>query len=200
MLMSGLTVAILAGGKSSRMGSDKSFVSVLGRPLIEHVLAQVSGLGDETLIVTNQPELYARLGVPLFGDVLPGKGALGGLYSALHAASQRHILCIACDMPFVVRPLLEHLIALAPQADVVVPRLGGEVEPFRAVYARSCTAPILAALEAGQMRVISFFKDVRVRYVERDELARFDPQGLSFFNVNTPAELEQARQIAEGIG
>jgi molybdenum cofactor guanylyltransferase len=195
--MPDLTVAILAGGKSSRMGTDKAFVSVLGRPLIEHVLAQVAGLGDETLIVTNRPEAYADLGVALFSDLLPDKGALGGLYTALHSASRAHVLCIACDMPFVSRPLVEHLAGLRAEADVVVPRIRGEVEPFRAVYARACLGPVAAALQAGKMRMISFYPQVRVRYVDEAELTRFDPQLISFFNVNTPQELERARQMAE---
>ena len=195
-MASDLTVAILAGGRSSRMGTDKSFVQVLGRPLIEDILAQAGSVGDETLIVTNRPDDYAYLGVPLFTDVLPGKGALGGLYSALHSASRRHVLCIACDMPFVVRPLLDYLIQLMPTADAIVPRLAGEAEPFRAIYRRDCLAPIRAALDAGQMRVISFFAEVRVRFVDDAEIDRFDPHHLSFFNVNTPDDLEQARRLA----
>jgi molybdopterin-guanine dinucleotide biosynthesis protein A len=195
-MVADLTVAILAGGRSSRMGTDKSFVRVLGRPLIEDILAQAAGLGDETLIVTNRPDDYAYLGVPLFGDVLPDKGALGGLYSALHSATRRHVLCIACDMPFVVRPLLDHLIQLMPEADAIVPRLAGEAEPFRAIYDRDCLGPIRAALDAGRMRVISFFAEVRVRFVDEAEIDRFDPRHLSFFNVNTPADLEQARRLA----
>jgi molybdenum cofactor guanylyltransferase len=191
-----LTVAILAGGRSSRMGTDKSFVQVLGRPLIEDILAQTAGLGEETLIVTNRTDDYAYLGVPLFSDVLPDKGALGGLYSALHSATRRHVLCIACDMPFVVPPLLDHLIRLMPEADAIVPRLAGEAEPFRAIYSRACLGPIRAALDAGRMRVISFFAEVRVRYVDEIEIDRFDPRHLSFFNVNTPADLEQARRLA----
>src|SRR5438477_5645141 len=118
-MIADLTVAVLAGGRSSRMGTDKSFVRVLGRPLIEHILAQAEGLGDETLIVTNQPQDYAYLGLPLFGDVLPDKGALGGLYSALHSAGGRHILCIACDMPFLVRDLLDYLVSLRSEAEAV---------------------------------------------------------------------------------
>jgi molybdopterin-guanine dinucleotide biosynthesis protein A len=195
-MLASLTIAILAGGRSSRMGTDKSFVRVLGRPLIEDILARVAGLGAETLIVTNRPGDYAYLGVPLFGDVLPDKGALGGIYSALYAARQRHVLCIACDMPFVVRPLLDHLISLIPEGDAIVPRLAGDAEPFRAIYARDCLAPIRAALDAGRMRVISFFPDVRVRYVDEDEIDRFDPRHLSFFNVNTPDDLEQAQRLA----
>jgi molybdopterin-guanine dinucleotide biosynthesis protein A len=195
-MIAGLTVAILAGGRSSRMGTDKAFVRVLGRPLIEDILAQVGDLGAETLIVTNQPGDYAYLGVPLFGDVLPDKGALGGIYSALSAATQRHVLCIACDMPFVVRPLLDYLIRLIPEGDAIVPRVAGEAEPFRAIYARVCLEPIRAAMDAGRMRVISFFPAIRVRYVEEAEINRFDPRHLSFFNVNTPADLEEARRLA----
>jgi molybdopterin-guanine dinucleotide biosynthesis protein A len=135
--------------------------------------------------------------VPLFGDVLPGLGALGGLYSALHSARQPHVLVAACDMPFIVRPLLDHLIDLRAEADVIMPRLGGEAEPFRAVYAaRACLGPIRAALDAGRRRVVSFFPDVRVRYVDEAEIERFDRQRLSFFNVNTPDDLDQARRLA----
>ena len=178
------------------MGTDKSFVRVLGRPLIEDILAQVSGLGAETLLVTNRPDDYRYLGLPLFNDVLPDKGALGGIYTALYHARQPHTLCIACDMPFVVRPLLDHLLALTPEGDVIMPRLNGEAEPFRAVYARACLDPIRTALDAGQMRIISFFPAVRVRFVDEPEIDRFDPHHLSFFNVNTPADLEQARRLA----
>jgi molybdopterin-guanine dinucleotide biosynthesis protein A len=191
-----LTVAILAGGKSARMGTDKAFVRVRQRPLIEDVIEQLHDLGAETLLITNRPDAYRHLGRPMFGDVLPDKGALGGLYTALYHSAQPHTLCVACDMPFVVRPLMEHLIALIPEGDAVVPRLNGEAEPFRAVYARACLGPIRAALEAGKMRVISFFPAVRVRFVDEAEIERFDPGHLSFFNVNTPEELERARRIA----
>ena len=191
-----LTVAVLAGGRSSRMGTDKSFVRVLGRPLIEHILAQVAGLGDETLIVTNRPDEYAYLGLPLFSDVLPDTGALGGLYSALHAARQRHILCIACDMPFVVRPLLDYLLSLRHVGEAVVPRLAGQPEPFRAIYRRDCQERMLAALDAGRLRVSGIFAELQVRYVDEAEIDRFDPERLSFVNVNTPADLEQAQGLA----
>ncbi len=195
-MLPGLTVAILAGGKSSRMGTDKSFVRVLGRPLIEDVLAQVAGIGAETIIITNRGDDYRTLGVPLFTDVLLDKGALGGIYTALHSSSQPHTLCVACDMPFVVRPLLDYLISLIPEADAIVPRLNGEAEPFRAIYSQVCLGPIRAALDGGKMRVISFFPAVRVRFVDEPEIDRFDPQHLSFFNVNTPEDLEQARRLA----
>lgn len=190
------TVAILAGGKSSRMGTDKAFVRVLGKPLIEDILDHLHGLGAETIIITNTPESYRYLGVPLFTDVLPDKGALGGIYSALYHSSHPHTLCVACDMPFVVRPFLDHLISLIPEGEAIVPRLGKEAEPFRAIYSRTCLGPIRAALEAGKMRIISFFPDVRVRFVDEAEIDRFDPHHLSFFNVNTPEDLESARRMS----
>ena len=193
-----LTVAVLAGGRSSRMGADKSFVRVLPDrgPLIEHILAQAAGLGDETLIVTNRPQEYAYLGLPLFADVLPDQGALGGLYSALHAARGRHVLCIACDMPFLVRGLLDDLVSLRAQAEAVVPRLGGQAEPFRAVYRRDCRGIMLTALEAGRLRVSDCLAQLQVRYVDEAEIDRFDPDRLSFVNVNTPDDLEHARRLA----
>lgn len=197
-----LTVALLAGGQSSRMGTDKAFVRLSARPVIEDILAQVSDLGAETIVITNRPDSYRYLGLPLFGDVLPNRGALGGVYSALHSATQPHVLCLACDMPFIVRPLLDYLIALREEADVIMPRLrvndSAEAEPFRAVYARACLAPIRAALDANRLRVISFFPAVRVRFVDEPELNRFDPAHRSFFNINTPADLQTARRMAGG--
>ena len=100
--MSAFTVAILAGGQSSRMGADKSFVPVLGRPMIEHVLARLADLGQaETILVTNRPDAYAYLALPTYTDVIPAKGALGGIYSALHYSPSPYTLVLACDMPFV---------------------------------------------------------------------------------------------------
>lgn len=198
--MSPVTVAIIAGGKSSRMGTDKAFVRVLGRPLIEDLIDNLHGLGQETILITNQPDGYRYLGLPLFSDVVPDRGALGGVYTALYHSTQPYTLCVACDMPFIVRPLLEHLIALAPEGDVIMPRLNGEAEPFRALYARAaCLGPIHAALEANRLRIISFFPHVTMRWVEQLEVEQFDPHHLSFFNVNTPEDLEEARRLANNL-
>lgn len=195
-----LTIALLAGGQSSRMGQDKAFVRVTHRPILEEIIEQVHGLADETVLVTNRPEAYQHLGLPLFGDVWPDKGALGGIYTALSVAAHPHVLCLACDMPFVSRPLLEWLCSLREAADVILPRLNGEAEPFRAVYAKAaCLPPIHASLSENRMRIISFLGAVRVRYVDEPELQQFDPTLRSFFNINTPADLERARQLAAGV-
>jgi molybdopterin-guanine dinucleotide biosynthesis protein A len=195
-----ISVVISAGGQSSRMGTDKAFVRVGGKPIIERIVEQLDGYGAETIVITNKPDDYRYLGLPMFSDLLPDKGALGGLYTALHYAGQPHALVVACDMPFVNLPLLDHLCGLAPDFDAVVPRLDGEYEPFRAVYARPCEAAMRAALDAGKMRVISFFPDVRLRLVEEAEVDRFDPQHLTFFNVNRPEDLERAEELARQSG
>jgi len=210
-----LTLVIQAGGKSTRMGRDKALAPFRGRTLVEFILAQTVGLATETIVITNRPDDYRFLGLALFGDVFPDKGALGGLYSAIHHSAQPHCLVLACDMPFVNRPLLEHFIALAPGHDAVMPRLTplppspepvaqergvrAEAEPFRAVYSKACLGPIQAALEAGQMRVISFFDKVNIRFVERPEIERFDPGARSFFNVNTPEDLVEAERLAGSL-
>ena len=168
-----------------------------GRPLIEHVLRRVEGLGDELLITTNRPEAFAYLGARLVSDSNPGGGPLGGLQTALQAASGETVLVVACDMPFVERGLLEHMLGLASGADVIVPRRGEYYEPLQAVYTRRCLPAVEKALETGKKRVVSFFPAVHVLTVEGKILDQFDPEGLSFFNVNTPEDLIRAEALLD---
>jgi molybdopterin-guanine dinucleotide biosynthesis protein A len=133
--------------------------------------------------------------VRLVADEQPGAGALAGLRTALRAASHEHLLVLACDLPFVCVPLIEHLLRAAPAADVVVPRWRGELEPLQAVYRRSCLAAVESALAEGRRRMIDFHADVRVHVVEEDVITRLDPQGLTFFNINTPADLQTAERL-----
>ncbi len=184
-----LTIAIQAGGKSSRMGTDKSFVPFLGRPMIEVVHERVAGLGDEVILITNTPEPYAYLGLPMFGDDYPDTGPLGGIYTAVRHAHHERTLVVACDMPWLNRPLLEYMVALPESADIVVPRWDKFPEPLHAIYSKACLEPMREKLEAGMLKITAFYGRVSVRFVERQEIARFDPEGRSFVNVNTPDEL-----------
>lgn len=184
-----LTVALQAGGKSSRMGRDKSFVVLEGQPMIERVMERVAGLGRETILVTNKPDDYAHLGLPMVGDIHPEKGPLGGIYTAIARASQPHVLVVACDMPWLSRPLLDHMIGLRGEADVIVPRWDRFPEPLHAIYSRRCLGPIEAKLAADQLKITGFFGQVAVRFVEREEIACFDSEGRSFANINTPDDL-----------
>ena len=184
-----LTIAIQAGGKSSRMGTDKSFVPFLGRPMIEIVLERVAGLGDELLIVTNKSDDYAYLGLPMFADDYPDTGPLGGIYTAVNHARHERTLVVACDMPWLNRPLLVYMVGLREAADVVVPRWDKFPEPLHAVYSKTCLEPMREKLEAGVLKITAFYGRVSLRFVEREEIARFDPEGRSFVNVNTPDDL-----------
>jgi molybdenum cofactor guanylyltransferase len=195
-----VTLAIQAGGRSSRMGRDKGLVELAGRPLVRHIIDRVGGLAGEILITTNQPEAYAAFGVRTASDIRPGAGALDGLLTALEAAEGDPVLVVACDMPFASRPLAAHLVDLSAAAEAVVPRPGGEYEPLFAVYQRTCATAIRRALEAGQRRVISFFPDVRLRVVEAAEAQTVDPDPWCFFNVNTPADLAEAEQRLRSAG
>lgn len=191
-----ITIAIQAGGRSSRMGQDKGLALLAGKPMIEHVLARVAGLGQEILITTNNPAGYAYLGLPMAGDAEPGAGALPGLYTALSAARAETVLLLACDMPFVNRALLVYLLSLADQADVIVPYWQDQYQTMHAVYARDpVRAAVAVALARGQKRMIGFYDQVRVRAVAAAEITPFDPDGLTFFNANTPAELAAAATI-----
>lgn len=195
-----VTVAIQAGGRSSRMGRDKALLPLGGKPLIEHVLQRVEGLGDEVLVTTNRPEDYAFLGKRMVGDQRPGAGALDGLLTALEAAGGERVLLLACDMPFVSRSLLEHMLAIETDAEVVIPRRGGKLQPLHAIYAKSCAGPVREALGAGEKRMISFFPRIQTWIVEQEILDQYDPDGLSTFNVNTPDELTQAEQLLGEMG
>ncbi|MCA9868004.1 MAG: molybdenum cofactor guanylyltransferase [Anaerolineae bacterium] len=189
--MDKLTVAIQAGGKSSRMGTDKSFVLFQGRPLIEVVRAAVEGLGDELILITNKPDAYAHLGLPMHGDLYPDTGPLGGIYTALHYAAHPHVLTVACDMPWLNRPLLDYMAGLRGSADVIVPRWDKFPEPLHAVYSQACLGPIREKLEAQMYKITAFYGRVAVRFVERAEIEAFDPQGKSFVNVNTAQDLAE---------
>lgn len=196
--MTPLTIAIQAGGKSSRMGTDKSFVPFRGRPLIATVIDAVAGLGDELILITNKPDEYAHLGLPMFGDLYPETGPLGGIYTAVYHATHPHVLTVACDMPWLNRPLLEYIVSLRETADVVVPRWDKFPEPLHAVYSKACLEPIKEKLDAQMYKITVFYGRVSLRFVSREEIEQFDPEGRSFVNVNTPEELAEREDTPQG--
>jgi molybdopterin-guanine dinucleotide biosynthesis protein A len=194
-----VSVAILAGGQSKRMGSDKAFLEVGGRPVIERVIGQVQALTDDLFISANAPEKFSHLGLPLVPDIYPDKAALGGLYSVIRAARYPQVLVVACDMPFLKVALLQYLVDLAPQADVVIPLINPpQPETLHAVYSKNCLPAIERRLLADQLRMIGFFADVTVCYVERQEIAGFDAEFHSFVNMNTPADWQRVQKIING--
>lgn len=184
--------AILAGGASRRMGRDKSFVLVNGKPMIQHVIEQVSVLALPTMIITNTPEPYAVFGLPCYTDTVPGSGSLGGLYTALAHSSAAYTLCVACDMPFLNPSLLRHLLYLSDGCDAVVPVTDGRSHGLHAVYSQRCLPAVQAQIQTGNLRISELYQTLQVRYVTQDELTTFDPGLRSLRNLNTVADMEQA--------
>jgi molybdopterin-guanine dinucleotide biosynthesis protein A len=200
-MVKGITGVIQAGGKSTRMGGEpKAFLELGGRRIIDRVVAVMAAVTDDLLIVTNTPDLYASLGLPMVPDVFPDRGSLGGIYSGLQAAAGSSAFTVACDMPFLAADVARLVVGRAPEADVVIPRTGGQLETLHACYAKSCLGPMETRLRAGRLRITGFFEDVRVLEIPEAEVARIASPEVVFMNVNTPEELERARALAREAG
>lgn len=177
------------------MGTDKSFVLLHNKPIIEHCLMRLVPLGLPMILVTNSPENYARCNVPMIRDIVFGQGSLGGIYTAIASSSTDYTLCVACDMPFLHTLLLKHLIERRADWDVVVPRIGGFPEALHSVYSKACLDPIRQRLAQGQLKASGFYDQVKTLYVEEAEIRLMDPDLRSFINVNTPDDLTAAQSL-----
>jgi molybdopterin-guanine dinucleotide biosynthesis protein A len=196
---------VVAGGLSRRLGQDKRRLKLWGLDgptLLERTVQLVAGLCSEVIVVLNDPETWPQLPARIVADVYPEGGALGGIYSGLAAAQAEHALVVAADMPLLSVPLLRWMLAEPRDYDVLVPRLGQGrarnrlgVESLHAIYSRACLLPIARQLDAGNPQVIGFYPEVRVRFVEPPTITQFDPAGHAFRNVNTPEDLDMARQL-----
>jgi len=198
-----LTGIVLAGGASRRMGQDKAFLELGGRPLIWHVVDRLALVCAEVLVVAGDTRPYAGLGVRLVEDRFRGIGVLGGLHAGLEAAGHDLAVAVGCDMPFLNPDLLQAFAGWAEGFDVVVLRQGEQVEPLHGAYRRTCLPAMEVAIRARRRRIISFFPHVHVRYVTPEEVTPFDPELQSFGNVNTPDEWDTAQQrwkMKEGQG
>jgi molybdopterin-guanine dinucleotide biosynthesis protein A len=198
-----LTAVILAGGRATRLGGrDKASIPVGGKTLLDRRVDLLHPLCPEVVIVSNRLAARASGGAPLgrdiriVGDEAPGYGPLMGLYTGLLHSRTERSLVTACDMPFLSRPLLIQLRSYADTCDAVVPRMGRYLEPLFAVYSRSCLHAARSALDRGSRRADSFLDLVRTRYVDEPELRRYDPELISFFNVNTPEDLQRAERLS----
>lgn len=179
----------------------KALEQIHGRSLIERTIDCLSPLCQEILVVTSRAQLNVITAVGLRGKVVvdcwPGMGALVGIYTGLTETGSFYNLVVACDMPFLNRELLRYLIDLAPDYDVVVPKVKGMYEPLHAVYSKKCLSAISHSLEKGELAISKLFSLVRVKYVGIDEVCKFDPEFLSFFNVNTLDDLRRAEAMFE---
>lgn len=192
-----MTAIVLAGGKSSRMKTNKALLSLGEKTMIEGIIDKLRDLFPEIILVTNTPEEYRFLGLPMVGDVFQQVGPLAGLHAGLLAASSPHVFAVACDMPFLNLELIRYMQEQMDGYAVVVPRLGELIEPMYAIYSKECLAPIERKLQAGEHKIISFYDSVPVRYIDQEEIEQFGSASEIFFNVNTPEEYREAQRKRE---
>jgi molybdopterin-guanine dinucleotide biosynthesis protein A len=197
-----MTAIILAGGKSLRLGRSKLLETIEGKSLIQWVVDRLASLSTEIIIATAHGEAIpcsSAVRIKTVADIYPGKGPLGGIHSGLIASSSSRAIVVGCDTPFLSVSLLEYMAQTLGDSDVALPRIGEIIEPLCAVYSKNCVAPIQELLEQDERQIRRLFSMVKVRYVEEDEINRFDPEHLSFFNINSQADLDRARKLATKI-
>jgi molybdopterin-guanine dinucleotide biosynthesis protein A len=198
-----MTSIILAGGKSSRLGQNKALQVIDGKSLIQRVVDRLAILSTEIIIATAHGEAIpcsSTVRIKTVADIYPRKGPLGGIHSGLTASSNPRAIVVSCDTPFLSASLLEYMTQTLADSDVALPRIGEMIEPLCAVYSKNCLAPIQKLLERDERQIRKLFSMVKVKYVEEDEINSFDPEHLSFFNINSQDDLERAQKLAAEKG
>jgi molybdopterin-guanine dinucleotide biosynthesis protein A len=194
-----MTSIIVAGGKSLRFGRSKLLETIGDKSLIQWVVDRLAAISTEIIIAAGQGEAIpctSVVSIKTVADIHPGRGPLAGIYSGLIASSNSQAIIVGGDMPFLNISLLKYMNQTLGDFDIALPRIGEMIEPLCAVYSKNCLASIQNLLEQSERQIRRLFSMVKVRYVEEDEIDRFDPEHLSFFNVNSQEDLERARKVA----
>jgi len=184
-----MTGIILSGGKSLRMGENKAFIQVEGIPIIKKIHNLFRELFQEIIIVTNQKELFSDFNSRIFSDLIPDRGVLGGLYTGVFFSTFSYSFCVACDMPFIKKAVVQYLIEKTEGYDVIVPKTSDGLQPLHAIYSKNCLNAITKVMEKGNYKILDFYEMVKIKIVEEDDFISLDPFRESFINVNTPEEL-----------
>ena len=190
-----VTGAVMAGGRSSRLGRDKALLEIEGEPLLVRAVRLLSALCDEVIVIGPPERAGIVPNVRVAPDERPGVGPLGGIATALRAAGNERILAVATDMPLLNAGLLRHLLTVDPDADVVIPRVEGRTQQLHAVYARTCLPVIDDQLARDDFKIDRFFASVRVHVIEEDEVRRFDADLHSFRNINTESDWQAVQAL-----
>jgi|SRR5579875_3217221 len=187
---------ILAGGKSSRMGTNKALLKINGKPNIERIVEELRLVFTDLILVTNQPETYEYLRVKQTPDLFPGLGPLAGLHAGLTASEDDLNLLVACDMPFVSSRLAERLVEQCGEMDAVIPVINGREHPLFAIFHKRTAKKAVKCMETGRLSMKDLLEQINVRYVTEKELPEFSSHELEriFFNMNRPDEYEAANK------
>jgi molybdenum cofactor guanylyltransferase len=181
---------ILTGGKSSRMGRPKALLPFDGEPLIVHIVRALRSLFAEAVVVAAPEQELPILDAALVRDEVAYQGPVSGIYHGLKASPKQLCFVTSCDAPFLNLPLIAHLLSQVSDCDVVVPYWQERFQPLHAVYRTSVLPLLKKQLEHGELRPIFLYDKVRTCKIGDEEIRRFDPEGLSFLNMNTPEDYE----------
>ncbi len=190
-MIEGITGIILAGGKSSRFGSNKALAEFNGTPLIERVTGVLGKVFKKLIIITNSPVEYSYLNIPLHQDLVKGLGPVGGIYTGLDALDDEWAFFCACDMPFVNEGLVRYIAGLKDGYDAVVPKIDWKIEPLHALYSKRCLSAMKELIHKKEYQTVKAFNDMNVRFVGEEEIKKFDPKVKTFLNINRQDELKE---------
>lgn len=197
-LIHDVTAVILAGGRSTRMQSNKALLPYRGGRFIEAIHRLLRSMFAEVILVTNNPEQYEFLPCRKVPDIYEGMGVLAGIHSGLFHSGSPAIFAVACDMPYMKESLIRYMVSRADAGGVLIPESPGGIEPLHAIYGKNCLDSIEATLLSGQRRIVSFFERTTVTRVPVDQVAFFDPSFVSFININTPRDYYDLRDRERG--
>ena len=182
-----MTGIILSGGKNLRMGSNKAFIEVNGKRLIDRTVGLFKDIFKEVILVTNSPLEYLDQDVKIVTDIIKKKGALGGIYTGLFYSTFDYSFVSACDMPFLNRNFIEYMIANIENNDIVVPNTADGLQPLHAIYSSKCLNPIKRLIDNDSLKITGLYKKLKISKIPGDTIKSFDPEGNMFFNVRTSA-------------
>ena len=196
------TGVILAGGESKRFnGRNKAVMQVCGRRIIDRLMDVYASIFDQIILVSNDPAAYVNLDALIVSDHFDVRSSLNGLHAGLFAAAHEHAFFCACDTPFVKGALIEHILAAVDaKADLVVPQTKAGYEPMFAVYRKTCLPAMEWQLARELLKIQGLFRKVRVKTVPEAEMRAVDPDLISFFNINTPDDLQLTEQLCRVDG
>jgi molybdopterin-guanine dinucleotide biosynthesis protein B/molybdopterin-guanine dinucleotide biosynthesis protein len=193
------SVAILAGGESSRMGKNKALEILGGKTVIAHVIDSLRPLTNDMFIVAGDVAAYEGFGLPICADHYDFRASLVGIYSAIASSREERCLVVACDMPFVEPALARLLASLSAGYDAVVPVSPRGWEPLLAVYSKSCLKAMRERIKSGDLAIHHVLDNLKVRYVELAEMAVCCDPALVFININNVVELEKANLLVPRV-
>lgn len=194
-----MTGIILAGGKSKRLGVNKAFIELGSKKLIERIYLKLEKIFNEIIIVTNSLNNFRNFQAKIVRDKVPGIGPLGAILWGLEASTSKYNFITGCDSPFIKNEIIQLLMKKINQADVTIPYLKKGYEPLLAIYSKNCLEAIKKSINSRDLRIISFFSEVKVKIISENEIREYDPDLISFFNINSKTDLKRAQELITNI-